>query len=47
MANHPPILSEMLNDRDDAKSQRVIQAMLQMKKIDIARLKEAYERSQA
>ncbi|MDF0642590.1 MAG: VOC family protein [Nitrospira sp.] len=43
----PPILSEMLNDRDDAKSQRVIQAMLQMKKIDIARLKEAYERSQA
>ncbi len=31
----PPVLGEMLNDRDAAKSQRVMQAMLQMNKIDI------------
>jgi predicted 3-demethylubiquinone-9 3-methyltransferase (glyoxalase superfamily) len=34
----------MLNDEDDAKSQRVMQAMLQMGKIEIQKLKEAYER---
>jgi len=33
-----------LNDEDDAKSQRVMQAMLQMGKIEIQKLKEAYER---
>ena len=40
----PPVLGDMLNDEDDAKSQRVMQAMLQMGKIEIQKLKEAYER---
>lgn len=39
----PTVLSEMLNDPDPVKSQRVMQAMLQMKKIEIAGLKKAYE----
>jgi len=38
----PTILGEMLSDPDPAKSQRVMEAMLQMKKIDIASLKKAY-----
>jgi predicted 3-demethylubiquinone-9 3-methyltransferase (glyoxalase superfamily) len=38
----PPVLGEMLNDEDPAKSQRVMQAMLQMDKLDIARLQAAY-----
>jgi hypothetical protein len=33
----------MLNDPDPVKSQRVIQAVLKMKKIDIEGLKKAYE----
>jgi len=32
----------MLEDKDPQKSKRVMQAMLQMKKIDIARLEQAY-----
>jgi predicted 3-demethylubiquinone-9 3-methyltransferase (glyoxalase superfamily) len=40
----PPVLGEMLNDEDDEKSQRVMQAMLQMEKLDIKTLKQAYER---
>ena len=39
----PRILVQLLQDKDPAKSQRVMQAMLQMNKIDIARLKQAYE----
>jgi predicted 3-demethylubiquinone-9 3-methyltransferase (glyoxalase superfamily) len=39
----PPILSELLNDEDDEKSNRVMQAMLKMSKLDIKALKEAYE----
>jgi len=39
----PSILGELLNDKDPVKAQRVMHAMLQMKKIDIAKLKEAYE----
>jgi predicted 3-demethylubiquinone-9 3-methyltransferase (glyoxalase superfamily) len=39
----PPILSELLNDEDDEKSTRVMQAMLKMSKLDIKALKEAYE----
>jgi len=34
----------MLHDEDSKKSKRVTKAMLQMKKIDIKTLKEAYER---
>jgi predicted 3-demethylubiquinone-9 3-methyltransferase (glyoxalase superfamily) len=37
----PTILGELLADKDPKKAQRVMQAMLQMKKIDIAALKRA------
>ena len=40
---NPSILVEMLQDKDAEKSKRVMQAMLQMRKIDIAGLKRAYE----
>jgi predicted 3-demethylubiquinone-9 3-methyltransferase (glyoxalase superfamily) len=36
----PTALVELICDKDPAKSQRVMQAMLQMTKIDIARLRE-------
>jgi predicted 3-demethylubiquinone-9 3-methyltransferase (glyoxalase superfamily) len=39
----PSALMEMLQDKDPQKSERVMQAMLQMSKIDIAGLKRAYE----
>ncbi len=39
----PTVLGEMLNDPDPEKSQRVMQAMMQMNKIDIEKLKQAYE----
>ena len=39
----PTALGEMLGDSDPAKAGRVMQAMLQMSKIDIATLKRAYE----
>jgi len=38
----PPVLIEMLSDRDPEKSQRVMKAMLQMDKMDIGTLKQAY-----
>ena len=37
----PTVLTELLQDKDAAKSQRVMKAMLQMGKIDIAALKQA------
>ena len=37
------ILSKLLQDKDPEKAKRVMQAMLQMDKIDINRLKQAYE----
>jgi predicted 3-demethylubiquinone-9 3-methyltransferase (glyoxalase superfamily) len=39
----PVVLTEMLQDKDAEKSKRVMHAMLQMDKIDIKRLKQAYE----
>ncbi|CAN5144753.1 VOC family protein [soil metagenome] len=39
----PRSLGEMLSDKDPAKSGRVMQAMLKMKKIDTQKLKDAYE----
>ena len=39
----PSVLGEMLNDPDPSKSQRVMRAMLQMVKMDINALKQAYE----
>lgn len=41
----PTLLGELLGDPDPLKSQRVMQAMLQMKKIDIKALKEAYQQA--
>ena len=38
-----PLLLEMLQDKDAEKAQRVMQAMMQMTKIEIAPLKKAYE----
>jgi predicted 3-demethylubiquinone-9 3-methyltransferase (glyoxalase superfamily) len=38
----PTVLIEMLMDPNAAKSQRAMEAMLQMKKIDIAQLKRAF-----
>jgi predicted 3-demethylubiquinone-9 3-methyltransferase (glyoxalase superfamily) len=39
----PTILLEYLHDKDPAKAKRVMHAMLQMSKLDIAKLKQAYE----
>ncbi len=39
---NPTVLGEMLSDPDPKKSRRVMEAMLKMKKIDIAALKQAY-----
>ena len=39
----PSILVELLQDKDPVKAKRVMEAMLQMKKIDIKTLKQAYE----
>jgi predicted 3-demethylubiquinone-9 3-methyltransferase (glyoxalase superfamily) len=39
----PIVLPEMLQDKDPAKAKRVMEAMLQMKKIDISTLKRAYD----
>jgi predicted 3-demethylubiquinone-9 3-methyltransferase (glyoxalase superfamily) len=38
----PSAFLEMMQDADPAKSKRVMQAMLQMKKMDVAKLAEAY-----
>jgi predicted 3-demethylubiquinone-9 3-methyltransferase (glyoxalase superfamily) len=39
----PTVLSELLQDKDAKKSERVMQAMLQMKRLDIEGLKRAYQ----
>ena len=39
----PTVLGELLSDPDPQKAQRVMQAMLQMVKLDIKKLKQAYE----
>jgi predicted 3-demethylubiquinone-9 3-methyltransferase (glyoxalase superfamily) len=38
----PTVLGEMLSDPDPARSQRVMEAMLEMRKIEIAGLQKAY-----
>jgi predicted 3-demethylubiquinone-9 3-methyltransferase (glyoxalase superfamily) len=40
----PSALGKMLQDKDPAKADRVMKAMLQMDKIDIKRLQQAYDR---
>ena len=39
----PAALGEMLQDKDAAKSSRVMKAMLQMDKLEIKSLRQAYE----
>jgi predicted 3-demethylubiquinone-9 3-methyltransferase (glyoxalase superfamily) len=39
----PTIVQEMISGPDAKKSERAMQALFQMKKLDIARLKQAYE----
>jgi predicted 3-demethylubiquinone-9 3-methyltransferase (glyoxalase superfamily) len=41
----PVALPEMLQDKDPGKSQRVMKAMLQMRKIDIKILRQAYDQA--
>lgn len=41
----PSALGQMLGDPDPRKAQNVMQAMLQMRKIDIAALRRAYEQA--
>jgi predicted 3-demethylubiquinone-9 3-methyltransferase (glyoxalase superfamily) len=40
----PTILGEMIQDKDEEKSERVMKAMLQMVKIDIQGLKKAFDK---
>jgi len=40
---NPTILGEMLTDKDAKKAKRAMEAMLQMQKIDIRKLQEAYK----
>nr|WP_319372699.1 VOC family protein [uncultured Methanobacterium sp.] len=39
----PTVLGEYLSDPDPEKSQRVMQAMMQMNKLDVEKLKQAYD----
>ena len=41
----PTVLIQMLKDKDTKKSERVMKVMLQMHKLDIKTLKQAYERN--
>jgi predicted 3-demethylubiquinone-9 3-methyltransferase (glyoxalase superfamily) len=41
----PAVLPRLLKDADPGKSQRVMQALMQMTKLDIARLQEAADRT--
>jgi predicted 3-demethylubiquinone-9 3-methyltransferase (glyoxalase superfamily) len=39
----PTVLPEMLTDPDRAKAQRAMKAMMEMKKLDIGKLKKAFD----
>jgi predicted 3-demethylubiquinone-9 3-methyltransferase (glyoxalase superfamily) len=41
----PTVLSEMIQDKDQVKSQRVMKAMLQMQKLDIQTLIQTYDKT--
>lgn len=43
----PTVLGEILQNKDAERSERVMEALLKMKKIDIKTLKQAYESSRA
>jgi predicted 3-demethylubiquinone-9 3-methyltransferase (glyoxalase superfamily) len=38
----PTILAELMSDKDATKTQRMMQALMQMTKLDIQKLKQAY-----
>ena len=40
----PTVLAEMLRDKDTERSNRVMKALLQMQKLDIKTLEQAYEK---
>ena len=40
----PSVMVEMLQDKDPKKSERVMAALIKMKKLDIRTLRQAYER---
>jgi predicted 3-demethylubiquinone-9 3-methyltransferase (glyoxalase superfamily) len=40
----PDVIEELLSDRDPERAERVMQAVVRMKKLDIATLKKAYEK---
>jgi predicted 3-demethylubiquinone-9 3-methyltransferase (glyoxalase superfamily) len=40
----PAVLGKLLGDKDPQKANRVMQAMMQMKKLDIQGLQQAYDR---
>ena len=40
----PTVLGEMMQDKDAEKTERVMKAVLEMKKLDIKTLKQAYEK---
>lgn len=39
----PSILGQLMSDKDPSRSARVLQALMQMTKLDIARLQQAYD----
>jgi len=41
----PTVLGEMMQDKDPVKSEKVMEALLQMHKIDIKTLEQAYEQA--
>ena len=43
----PAVLGEMMSDPDPARSQRVMEALVKMKKLDLAELKKAYGKTKA
>ena len=40
---YPPVLVGMLADKDANKAKRTMDAMMQMRKLDLKKLKEAYD----
>lgn len=43
----PTVMSRMIGDRDPAKVDRVVRAMLEMRKLDIKKMTDAYEGARA
>lgn len=43
----PTVLTELLNDKDPEKSKNVMEAMMQMEKLDIETLRSAYDASKS